>query len=59
MAASRFCNGFAATMLLAVGFAVAAVIAGLIIAFYVGIAAGGAIVLSALTILGVAMIWKR
>jgi ABC-type Mn2+/Zn2+ transport system permease subunit len=45
-------------MLLAILIAVIAVIAGLIIAFYAGIAAGGAIVLSALVLLIAAMIWK-
>jgi len=35
------------------------VLVGLIVAFYVGIAAGGAIVLSALMLLALVMIWKK
>jgi zinc transport system permease protein len=57
--ASRFARSFISTMLFAVLFAVLAVIAGLVIAFYAGIAAGGAIVLSALTLLIGTMIWKK
>lgn len=56
--ASRFARSFSQTILLAILVAVIAVIAGLIIAFYAGIAAGGAIVLSALVLLIAAMIWK-
>lgn len=57
--ASRFARSFASSMWWAVLFAVVAVIAGLVLAFYAGIAAGGAIVLSALTLLIGTMIWKK
>ena len=57
--ASRFARSFASTIGLAVLFAILAVVAGLIIAFYAGIAAGGAIVLSALVLLIGTMIWKK
>ncbi len=57
--ASRFGTSFAATMRYAVLFALVSVVAGLIIAFYAGIAAGGAIVLSALALLIGTMIWKK
>jgi zinc transport system permease protein len=56
--ASRFAQSFIQTILLAVVVAVVAVMVGLIIAFYAGIAAGGAIVLSAIALLIGAMIWK-
>jgi zinc transport system permease protein len=55
---SRFARGFAQTILFAILAAVIAVVAGLIIAFYAGIAAGGAIVLTALVLLIAAFIWK-
>lgn len=57
--ASRFARSFMSTMWLAILFAAIAVCAGLVIAFYAGIAAGGAIVLSALVLLIAAMIWKK
>jgi len=56
--ASRFARSFAQTILFAVICAVIAVTGGLILAFYAGIAAGGAIVLSAIVLLILAMIWK-
>jgi zinc transport system permease protein len=56
--ASRFAKSFMQTILLAVLFAVIAVLGGLTIAFYAGIAAGGAIVLSAITLLIISMILK-
>jgi zinc transport system permease protein len=56
--ASRFARSFTQNMLLALGFAIVAVIAGLLVAFYAGVAAGGAIVLSALALLIGAMILK-
>ncbi len=56
--ASRFSRSFIQTILLAIAFAVVAVTVGLIVAFYAGIAAGGAIVLSAITLLIGTMIWK-
>ena len=57
--ASRFAHSFLQTILYGVLAAGIAVIAGLVIAFYAGIAAGGAIVLSAIVLLIGAMIWKR
>jgi zinc transport system permease protein len=59
VAAAQLARSFLQTVLLAVVFALAAVISGLIISFYAGIAAGGAIVLSALVILILALIWRR
>ena len=59
VAASQLATSFARTMVLAVVFAIVAVVGGLVIAFYAGVAAGGAIVLSALALLIAAMIWKR
>lgn len=59
VAASQIAGSFARAMQLAVLFGITAVVAGLVIAFYAGIAAGGAIVLSALLLLIGAMIWKR
>lgn len=59
VAASQLARSFLQTILLAVFFALIAVISGLIISFYAGIAAGGAIVLSALAILIMALIWRR
>ncbi|HSX17527.1 MAG TPA: metal ABC transporter permease [Patescibacteria group bacterium] len=57
--ASRFARGFGQTILLAIGAALVAVGSGLVIAFYAGIAAGGAIVLAALVLLIASMIWKK
>lgn len=51
IAASQFTRSFLHTIGLAVVFAVIAVVAGLVISFYAGIAAGGAIVLVALGLL--------
>jgi zinc transport system permease protein len=56
--ASRFARSFGQTIILAIIVAVIAVAAGLVLAFYAGIAAGGAIVLSAAVLLILAMIWK-
>jgi zinc transport system permease protein len=56
--ATRLAKGFAGTIILAVAAALLAVIVGLVVAFYAGIAAGGAIVLSALALFALAMIWK-
>jgi len=56
--ASRFARSFVQTIGYAIGFALIAVFAGLVIAFYGGVAAGGAIVLSALVLLIGAMILK-
>lgn len=57
--ASQFARSFAQTIILAIAVAAIAVVAGLVIAFYAGIAAGGAIVLSALTLLVIAMLLKQ
>ena len=57
--ASRFTKSFMGTILWSVPFALLAVLGGLVAAFYLGIAAGGAIVLVALTLMGLAMIWQR
>lgn len=59
VAAAQLARSFTQTVVWAVILALAAVIAGLILAFYAGVAAGGAIALSALTLLIVAMVWKR
>lgn len=55
--AARFARSFMQTILLAIGLAVIAVLSGLVVAFYAGIAAGGAIVLAAIILLILAMIW--
>ena len=57
--ASRFARSFAGTIAWAVPIALIAVIGGLIAAYYLGIAAGGAIVLVALFLMGLAMVWQR
>lgn len=57
--ASQFARSFLQTIAYAVCAAIVAVIAGLVIAFYAGIAAGGAIVLTALVLLVGAIILKR
>ena len=59
VAASQIATSFTRTVLWAVIFAAIAVTSGLILAFYIGIAAGGAIVLSALVLLLGTMIWKK
>lgn len=59
VAAAQLARSFIQTILLAVNFALIAVVSGLIISFYAGIAAGGAIVLSALVILILSLIWRR
>lgn len=56
--ASQFARSFGQTIVFAIFIALAAVVVGLIIAFYGGIAAGGAIVLSALALLIVALLLK-
>ncbi|HEU4914819.1 MAG TPA: metal ABC transporter permease [Candidatus Saccharimonadales bacterium] len=55
--ASRFAKSFLQTIILAVAAAMVAVLGGLVIAFYAGIAAGGAIVLAAIALLVAAMAW--
>lgn len=57
--ASRFSKSFFGTIVLAVPVALISVLSGLVAAYYLGIAAGGAIVLSALALMGLAMIWQR
>lgn len=58
VAASRVSNSFSRSIILAVIFALIAVIGGLLLAFYAGVAAGGAIVLTALAILFLTFVWK-
>lgn len=58
VAASRLSRSFRGAIMGAVVCALVAVLAGLLFAFYAGIAAGGAIVLAALVLLVAAMIWK-
>lgn len=57
--ASRFANSFSQTIILATVFALLSIIIGLLLAFYVGIAAGGAIVLSALALLLISLMVGR
>lgn len=57
--ASRFARSFIGTIMWAVPLALVAVIGGLVAAYYLSIAAGGAIVLVALGIMGITMIWQR
>jgi zinc transport system permease protein len=57
--ASQVTRSFMQTIWYAVGAAILAVVAGLMLAFYAGIAAGGAIVLVSLAILCVALFAKR
>lgn len=57
--ASQLARSFIHTILGGVVVGMVAVFAGLVLAFYAGIAAGGAIVLSAIVMLVVTMIWKK
>lgn len=57
--ASQFARGFAHTIALAIAAAIIAVAAGLVISFYAGISAGGAIVLSALGLLILSLLLKK
>ena len=59
VAASQLSRSFISTIALSICLALVAVLGGLILAFYAGIAAGGAIVLSAIVLLVAAMIFKR
>lgn len=59
VAASRLANSFVQAVFIAIAVAVIAVIGGLTVAFYAGIAAGGAIVLSALAVLVAVLVLKR
>ncbi|MGF7228711.1 MAG: metal ABC transporter permease [Candidatus Saccharibacteria bacterium] len=56
--ASQFARSFARTIVIGVAVAIITVITGLVLAFYASIAAGGAIVLSAIVLLVAAMIIK-
>jgi zinc transport system permease protein len=56
--AGQWTRSFNATVVVAVIFALAAVLVGLVVAFYAGIAAGGAIVLASLTLLVLSMLLK-
>lgn len=58
IAASNFTHSFTQTIFTSIVVAAVAVIGGLLLAFYAGIAAGGAIVLAAITLLIASMIWK-
>lgn len=57
--ASQFSKSFAGTIAAAIPIALIAVIGGLTAAYYLGIAAGGAIVLVALLLMIFAMVWRR
>lgn len=59
IAAAQFARSFLQNILLAIVIAALAVISGLSFAFYAGVAAGGAIVLAALSLLIIALIYKR
>ena len=59
VAAGQLALSFRQTIFYAIINAIVAVVAGLLIAFYAGIAAGGAIVLVALSLLILAIIWRR
>ena len=58
-AANLLHRGFRATLLWAVAFSLLAVIAGLILSFYLDIAPGGTIVMNAIGIYLMALIWER
>lgn len=57
--ASRFSNSFMRTITVAIIIALIAVVVGLLAAFYIGISAGGAIVIVALLIFIVSLVVKR
>lgn len=57
--ASQFTKSFAQNIFVSIICAVVAVTAGLVFAFYAGVAAGGAIVLAAVTLLITAMIFRK
>ena len=57
--ASRFAKSFVGTIGWAIPIALVSVIGGLVAAYYLGIAAGGAIVLVALVLMGLVMVWRR
>lgn len=57
--ASRFAKSFSGTIAWSVPLALVAVTGGLVAAYYLSIAAGGAIVLVALVQMGLAILWQR
>lgn len=57
--ATRLTKSFKSTIILAIPIASIAVIGGLLAAYYLGVAAGGAIVITSLLLMGVAMVWQR
>lgn len=59
VAASQFADSFLRTIVIAILFAALAVISGLVVAFYLGIAAGGSIVLAALALLIGSLMLKK
>ncbi len=59
VSASQFARSFRQTIWLGILFSILSVISGLIIAFYAGLAAGGAIVLAAITILILSILLKK
>lgn len=59
IASSRFSRSFFQTILLATMFAMIAVIVGLFLAFYAGIAAGGAIVITSLVIFLLSLVFGK
>lgn len=59
MTASQFSRSFSQTIILSIIFSIASVVIGLILAFYLGLAAGGSIVLSALTFFILALLLKK
>lgn len=59
VAASQFASSFKQTIWMGILFSVLSVITGLVVAFYAGLAAGGTIVLSAITILIIALLLKK
>lgn len=56
--AARVTNGFRAAIGAAIAAAILAILIGLVAAFYIGIPAGGAIVLAALLLLAATLAWK-
>lgn len=57
--AMQIAKSFLASMLLSLGFAIAEVLAGLILAYYLNLPAGGAIVLLSLAIFGVVSVFRK
>lgn len=59
VAASQFANSFKQTIWLGILFSSLSVITGLVVAFYAGLAAGGTIVLAAITILILSLLLRK